>query len=116
MERYFVQGLYFCSFANSIDPLLSSKVVLYELHESNSIPNTLDTYIVVFFNGIKYHMLWLRLIYSDSVVNKAIYVCILRTQTISKIAILIMYTVLDRTYRNWSASSLHHDPEKSALA
>ena len=49
MEIFLVQGLYFGSFANSISPLLFSKVAVYELHESNFIPNTLDTSCLEFY-------------------------------------------------------------------
>ena len=113
--KIFFRGLYFCSFANSIVPLVSSKVVVYELHESNFIPNTLATSNIIYINGIKYSMLWLRLIYSASFVDKAIYVCILPTKTIGQFASLIMYPDLDKTGQTWSSSSLHHAPEKSAL-
>ena len=57
MELYFVQGLYFGSFANSIDTLLSSKVVVYELHESHFIQNKIDTSNIICLNGIKSLML-----------------------------------------------------------
>ena len=52
MVRFFVQGLNFGSFANSIDPLLSSKVVIYELHESHFIPNIFGTSNIICLNGI----------------------------------------------------------------
>ena len=112
----FVWGLYFGFFANLIAPLLSSKVVVYELHEPNFTPNTLDTYNIICLNGIRSLMLWLIQIYSDSVVTKSISVCILPTQTIGKFANLIIYPFLDRTDSTWSASSLNHDPAKSASA
>ena len=116
MERCFVQGLYFGSFANSIAPLLSSKVVVNELHESHFIPNILDTSNIICLNGIKYLMLWIRLIYSASFVDRAIYVWILLTQTIGQFGNLIIYLVLDKTDPTWYASSLHHSLEKSASA
>ena len=72
MQKFHVRGLYFGSFANSITTLLSSKVVLYELHESHLIPNTLDTSNIIFLILIKSLMLWLIMIYSASVVDKPI--------------------------------------------
>ena len=78
----FVWGLYFDYFDNSIALLLPSKVVVYELHKSHFIPNTLDNTNIVYLNGIKYIMLRLRLIYSASVADKAISIFILLTQTI----------------------------------
>ena len=116
MKRYFVWVLYFGFFANSVAPLLSSKVVVYELHESHFIRDIPDTSNIICLNGIKYLMLWIRLIYSASVVDKAISVFILLTQTIGKFSNLIMYPVLDKTDPSWSSSSLHHDLEKSASA
>ena len=116
MERCFVCGLYFGYFDNSIATLLSSIVVVYELHESNFIPNTLDTSYIFCLSGIKSLMLWLRLMYLASVVDKNIFVWILLTQKIGQFASLIIYLVLDKTYQTLSMSSLHHDPAKFASA
>ena len=116
MEICFVWGLYIGSFDNSIAPLLSSTVLVYELQESHFVPNTLNKYDMTCFNVIKFLMLWLRLIYSGSVVNKTISIWILLNQMIGEFEILMMYAVLDRTDPNWSTSSLHHDTVKCALA
>ena len=96
MEICFVWGLYFSHFSNSVDYLVSSKVVVYELHESHFIPNKLDTSNIIRLNGIKFLMLWLRLIYSASVVDKAISIFLLLTQTIEQFVNLIMYPVLEK--------------------
>ena len=110
-EICFVRGMYFGYFANSISPLLSSKVVVYELHESNFIPNTLDASNIICINWIKSLMLLLRMIHSYLVVDKAMSLRILLTQPIGLFANLLMFPVLDKTDPTWSASSIHHAPE-----
>ena len=53
----FFLGLFFGYFVNSIAHLLPSKVMVYELHKLNFIPNILDTSNIICLNGTKSLML-----------------------------------------------------------
>ena len=79
MAMCFVLDLCFGSLASSKVPLLSPKTDEHVLGCSTYIFKMSDNSIKISFNRIRSCMLWLKIIYSASVVNNAISVYILLT-------------------------------------